>query len=162
RRKSLLRRGRFAHPPLPERPPPGRPVSRGRQPPPLENLVVARPGGRRRPPGAAGLRHSPCATLCRPRVVGSDTPPPIPVLGQPSNESMNATATGIPLKEPAVSAVAGDTEQLERAYIDASTRVPVLMFYPSAMAWLILGTLLAGFVSFKLHEPDLLSNISFL
>ena len=71
-------------------------------------------------------------------------------------------ATGIPLKEPSVSAAAGATEQLERAYIDASTRVPVLMFYTSAMAWLILGTLLAGFVSFKLHEPDLLSNISFL
>src|SRR5213596_3810180 len=71
-------------------------------------------------------------------------------------------ATGIPLKEPSVSAAAGATEQLERAYIDASTRVPVLMFYTSAMAWLILGTLLAGFVSFKLHEPDLLSNVSFL
>ena len=76
------------------------------------------------------------------------------------HHTMNAT--GIPLKEPAVSAVAGETEQLERAYIDSSTRVPVLMFYTSAMAWLILGTLLAGFVSFKLHEPDLLSNISFL
>src|SRR5437588_90663 len=71
-------------------------------------------------------------------------------------------ATGIPLKEPSVSAAAGATEQLERAYIDASTRVPVLMFYTSAMAWLILGTLLAGFVSFKLHSPDLLSDISFL
>src|SRR5881628_2440830 len=71
-------------------------------------------------------------------------------------------ATGIPLKEPAVSAAAGDTEQLERAYIDASTRVPVLMFYASAIAWLILGTLLAGFVSWKLHSPDLLSDISFL
>src|SRR5205809_970155 len=47
-------------------------------------------------------------------------------------------ATGIPLKEPSVSAAAGATEQLERAYIDASTRVPVLMFYTSAMAWLIL------------------------
>src|SRR5712664_3758286 len=70
----------------------------------------------------------------------------------PRHESMIATATGIPLKEPAVSAGAGDTEQLERAYIDASTRVPVLMFYTSAMAWLILGTLLAGFVSFKLHS----------
>src|SRR5207245_2817828 len=79
---------------------------------------------------------------------------------RPGQNSMNAT--GIPLKEPAISAVAGDTEQLERAYIDASTRVPVLMFYTSAMAWLILGTLLAGFVSFKLHSPDLLSNISFL
>src|SRR6266487_3861537 len=49
-----------------------------------------------------------------------------------------------------------------RAVIDASTRVPVLMFYTSAMAWLILGTLLAGFVSFKLHTPDLFSDISFL
>src|SRR5262249_60416607 len=86
-----------------------------------------------------------------------------PVCGRfclPSHDSMNAT--GIPLKEPAVSAAAGATEQLERAYIDASTRVPVLMFYTSAMAWLILGTLLAGFVSFKLHSPDLLSDISFL
>src|SRR5246127_4798857 len=71
-------------------------------------------------------------------------------------------ATGIPLKEPAVSAAAGDTEQLERALIDASTRVPVLIFYTSAVAWLVLGTLLAGFVSFKLHTPDLLSNVSFL
>jgi hypothetical protein len=79
---------------------------------------------------------------------------------RPGQNSMNAT--GIPLKEPAISAVAGDAEQLERAYIDASTRVPVLMFYTSAMAWLILGTLLAGFVSFKLHSPDLLSDISFL
>ena len=70
--------------------------------------------------------------------------------------------TGIPLKQPAVSAVAGDTEQLERAYIDASTRVPVLMFYTSAMFWLVLGTLLAGFVSFKLHEPDLFSGFGFL
>ncbi len=69
---------------------------------------------------------------------------------------------GIPLKEPSVSAAAGDTGQLERALIDASTRVPVLIFYTSAVAWLILGTLLAGFVSFKLHTPDLLSDISFL
>jgi cytochrome c oxidase cbb3-type subunit 1 len=38
----------------------------------------------------------------------------------------------------------------------------VLIFYTSAVAWLILGTLLAGFVSFKLHTPDLLSDISFL
>ena len=74
--------------------------------------------------------------------------------------SMNPA--GIPLKEPSVSAAAGDTGQLERALIDASTRVPVLIFYTSAVAWLILGTLLAGFVSFKLHTPDLLSDISFL
>ena len=44
-------------------------------------------------------------------------------------------ATEIPLKEPAVSVAAGDTEQVERALIDASTRVPVLMFYASAIAF---------------------------
>src|SRR6187397_3715818 len=70
--------------------------------------------------------------------------------------------TEIPLKDPAVSAAAGDMEQLERAYIDASTRVPVLMFYTSAIAWLIVGTVLAMVVSFKLHSPDLFSGISFL
>src|SRR5881409_2953522 len=68
----------------------------------------------------------------------------------------------IPLKEPVISAAASDAEQLERARIDASTRVPVLMFYASAMVWLLIGTLLAGFVSFKLHSPDWFSDVSFL
>ena len=72
------------------------------------------------------------------------------------------SATDIPLKQPAISATAGDAEQLERAIIDASTRVPVLMFYASAIVWLLIGTLLAGFDSFKLHSPDWFSNISFL
>src|SRR5205085_10114597 len=71
-------------------------------------------------------------------------------------------AADIPLKEPTVSAAAGDAEQFERARIDASTRVPVLMFYASAMAWLLIGTLLAGFVSFKLHSPDWFSDVSYL
>jgi cytochrome c oxidase cbb3-type subunit 1 len=71
-------------------------------------------------------------------------------------------AADIPLKQPAISPTAGDAEQYERALIDASTRVPVLMFYASAMFWLLVGTLLAGFISFKLHSPDWLSNISYL
>src|SRR5438067_11095548 len=71
-------------------------------------------------------------------------------------------AAAIPLKEPTVSAAAGDAEQLERALIDASTRVPVLMFYASAIVWLLFATLLAGFVSFKLHSPDWFSDVSFL
>ena len=66
------------------------------------------------------------------------------------------------MKDPADSAAAGDTEQLERAYIDASTRVPVLLFYTSAIAWLIVGTVLAMTVSFGLHSPDLFGGISFL
>jgi len=56
----------------------------------------------------------------------------------------------------------GEVEQVERALIDASTRVPVLMFYTSAIVWLLIGTLLAGLTSFKMHMPDLLSGVSFL
>src|SRR5207237_7048509 len=71
-------------------------------------------------------------------------------------------ATEIPLKPPSVptDVPATDVEQVERALIDASTRVPVLMFYTSAIVWLLIGTLLAGFVSFKMHAPDLLSNVA--
>jgi len=73
-------------------------------------------------------------------------------------------ATEIPLKAPSIPADAptSDVEQIERALIDASTRVPVLMFYTSAIVWLLIGTLLAGFVSIKLHAPDMFSNVSFL
>src|SRR5947209_963575 len=67
-------------------------------------------------------------------------------------------ATDIPLKQPAISATAGEVEQLERAIIDASTRVPVLMFYASAMVWLLIGTLLALFALFKLHAPGWLAD----
>jgi cytochrome c oxidase cbb3-type subunit 1 len=73
-------------------------------------------------------------------------------------------AAGIPLKAPSISPEipASDIEQVERALIDASTRIPVLMFYTSAIAWLLLGTLLGLFASFKLHSPDLLGNIDVL
>src|ERR1043165_4574922 len=55
-----------------------------------------------------------------------------------------------------------DVEQVERALIDASTRLPVLFFYGSAIAWLLLGTLLAGLTSWKLHAPDLLADCSWI
>src|ERR1700676_1652436 len=73
-------------------------------------------------------------------------------------------AAEIPLKAPPVpiDVPTSETEQIERALIDASTRVPVLMFYTSAIAWLLLGTVLAMFVSIKLHAPDMFSGISFL
>jgi cytochrome c oxidase cbb3-type subunit 1 len=72
--------------------------------------------------------------------------------------------TEIPLKVPAAAAAQAptDPEQMERVLIDASTRVPVLMFYTSAIVWLLLGTILALFVSFKMHSPDMLSGVSFL
>ena len=81
------------------------------------------------------------------------------------------SAAELPLKVPSAAqqAVASeaevtprDVERVERALIDASTRVPVLMFYTSAIFWLLLGTLLGGFASFRLHMPDMFSGISFL
>src|ERR1700681_294559 len=73
-------------------------------------------------------------------------------------------ATEIPLKAPSVptEAPTSDIEQVERALIDASTRVPVLMFYTSAIVWLLLGTFLAGFAAIKLHAPDIFSGVGFL
>jgi cytochrome c oxidase cbb3-type subunit 1 len=82
------------------------------------------------------------------------------------------TPAEIPLKAPSSAAVAGtaadadvtrsDVEQVERALIDASTRVPVLVFYASAVVWLIIGTFEAGFTSMKMHMPDLFSGVGFL
>ena len=77
----------------------------------------------------------------------------------------------VPLRSPTAASVSPvpesevtvrEVEHVERALIDASTRLPVLFFYASAIAWLLLGTLLAGFTSWKLHAPDLLSNCGFL
>jgi cytochrome c oxidase cbb3-type subunit 1 len=73
--------------------------------------------------------------------------------------------TDVPLRPPAAAAsdvTIHEVEHVERALIDVSTRLPVLFFYASAIVWLLLGTLLAGLTSFKLHTPDLLANISFL
>src|ERR1043166_523477 len=73
-------------------------------------------------------------------------------------------ATAIPLKAPLLPSDSPPTEveQVERALIDASTRLPVLMFYTSAIACLLIGTLIAMLVSFKMHAPDLLSNVEYL
>ena len=73
-------------------------------------------------------------------------------------------AAEVPLKSPEnpTAVQASDVDVVERALIDASTRLPVLMFYSSAIVWLLLGTLLGGFASFKLHSPDLFGDIGFL
>jgi cytochrome c oxidase cbb3-type subunit 1 len=80
----------------------------------------------------------------------------------PSDLPLRSPAAGFvaPATEPDVTT--RDVEQVERALIDASTRLPVLFFYASAIAWLLLGTLLAGLTSWKLHAPNLLSDLSFL
>ena len=61
-----------------------------------------------------------------------------------------------------VEVTTSDVERVERALIDASTRLPVLVFYTSAIAWLLLATFLGILTSFKMHSPDFLSGVSFL
>jgi hypothetical protein len=57
-----------------------------------------------------------------------------------------------------VEVTTSDVERVERALIDASTRLPVLVFYTSAVAWLLLATLLGVVTSLQMHAPDLLSG----
>jgi len=61
-----------------------------------------------------------------------------------------------------VEVTTSDVERVERALIDASTRLPVLVFYTSAIAWLLLATFLGILTSFQMHSPDFLSGVSFL
>lgn len=51
-----------------------------------------------------------------------------------------------------------DFQPVDRAAIDASCAVPVGAFYVSAVLWLIIGSLLAGLASFKLHMPEFFSG----
>ena len=65
------------------------------------------------------------------------------------------------------SARAGDVtpsefDRVERALVDASTRTPVLMFYFTAIGWLLFGTLFGFLTSIRMHTPDWLSDVSFL
>src|SRR4030095_9873076 len=54
------------------------------------------------------------------------------------HDFLRMNPTEIPLKSPGsvTDLSIGEVEQVERALIDASTRVPVLMFYASAVVWL--------------------------
>ncbi|MGH8093756.1 MAG: cbb3-type cytochrome c oxidase subunit I [Chthoniobacterales bacterium] len=61
-----------------------------------------------------------------------------------------------------VEVTTSEIDRVERALIDTSTRLPVLVFYTSAIAWLLLATLLGILTSVKMHSPGLLGDISFL
>ncbi len=50
----------------------------------------------------------------------------------------------------------------QRAEIDASCRVPVLLFYGSATFWLIVGTVFGLVSSIKLHSPNFLTDAAWL
>lgn len=54
------------------------------------------------------------------------------------------------------------TLAVSRAEIDRSCRYPVLLFYASAVFWLLVGTVLALISSIKLHHPQFLSDAAWL
>jgi cytochrome c oxidase cbb3-type subunit 1 len=82
-----------------------------------------------------------------------------------------STASPIPAATEAVGdrldpqGIHTDSQQalpLERHLIDASCKLPVSIFLGSAVAWLIVGTLLGLLASIKLHWPEFLGNYSWL
>jgi cytochrome c oxidase cbb3-type subunit 1 len=71
---------------------------------------------------------------------------------------------GIAQQEPNadVEVTTSDVERVERALIDASTRLPVLVFYASAVAWLLAATFFGIFAAVKLCAPTFFSDVDFL
>jgi len=66
---------------------------------------------------------------------------------------MSATLT-----EAHPSTVTPEMEKAHRALIDESTRLPVVLFYASAVFWLLVGTVFALLASFKMNAPTLLDQ----
>ena len=56
----------------------------------------------------------------------------------PSDLPLTPPATAAVVTTPEQDVTTRDVERVERALIDASTRLPVLFFYASAIAWLLL------------------------
>jgi cytochrome c oxidase cbb3-type subunit 1 len=51
-----------------------------------------------------------------------------------------------------------DSDARERAAIDRSCRVPVLLFFSVAIFWLLMGTLFGMIASIKMHVPEFLTT----
>src|SRR4051794_1957011 len=74
-----------------------------------------------------------------------------------------ASADSAAARAEATSVVtASQTEIIERALIDASTRGPVLVLFATAVGWLLVATLLGLITAIKLHNPEFLADIPFL
>ena len=60
------------------------------------------------------------------------------------------------------STVTPEMEKAQRALIDESTRIPVVLFYASAVFWLLVGSLFALLASFKMNAPTFLDQWGWL
>lgn len=65
-------------------------------------------------------------------------------------------------RSPGLASAPGAEKRLAASEIDASCRNPLLLLFVSAMAWLVLGVLLALISSIKLHAPGFLASPSWL
>jgi cytochrome c oxidase cbb3-type subunit 1 len=54
------------------------------------------------------------------------------------------------------------SDKVERAQIDASTRLPVLLFFGSAIFWLLVGSFLGLLAALKMTHPHLLDGAAWL
>jgi cytochrome c oxidase cbb3-type subunit 1 len=70
-------------------------------------------------------------------------------------------SAGLP-PEARPSSLGADEDPLQLAWVDDSVRLPVLLFFGSAVLWLGLGTSLKLLVAIKLNFPGFLAGISWL
>ncbi len=63
---------------------------------------------------------------------------------------------------PPAPTISREAEAVERALIDASTRGPVLTFFATGIAWLLVATLFGLIAGIKLHSPGFLADIPWL
>src|SRR4029078_10777631 len=75
---------------------------------------------------------------------------------------MNPSATTNSEVSADIEVTTSDVDRVERALIDASTRLPVLVFYTSGIVWVRLSTLFGILTSFQIHSPDFLTDVPFL
>ena len=80
---------------------------------------------------------------------------------QPSAAPLTAAAQ--PSPDPKTGDAGFSSDVANRAKeIDASVRLPTLLFFASSISWLLLGSALASIASFKLNVPGILAGISWL
>ncbi len=71
---------------------------------------------------------------------------------------MSAATAEPPKTAPAAPAATDDSWSVERAHIDASARGPVLVFFFTALAWLLVSTFFGFVGSYKLQNPGFLAD----
>jgi cytochrome c oxidase cbb3-type subunit 1 len=71
---------------------------------------------------------------------------------------MNPIATTSEEPNLDIEVTTSDVERVERALIDASTRLPVLVFYASAIVWLLVSTAFGFLSSIQTYAPGLFAG----